>query len=493
MGPAEAVEHDYSRKWLAFTAIAVSYFTMVMTTTMVFVALSAIADDFGVSLRVVAWVVIAESLILSALMLPVAGLGDKIGRKRVHLTGVALFGAGALFTALAPTFALLIVARIVMAVGNVMSQSVGTAMVVSIFPPHERGKALGSQTTAVSIGGATGPIVGGLLLQVAPWEVLFLLLLLPATVGFVSGWFLLDEATVNSGARAGAKLDWRGSVLSGLVITCVILLISNPLNVSWISPLVGVGSVVTVALIVVFVRWERKVERPMIDVRLFANKVFRNAAVCRTLGFMGNATLRFLLPLYLISLRGLAEGAAGVVMFLIAFGMGFAAQMSGRLSDRHGEAKFVMTGLGTLAALGVVLAMISETSPMWWVSVIALVFGLANGIWNVPNNSMMIGASPASSLGVVAALSNLMRNLGNVFGQAIASTVIVGVMVANDFDIPLSEIGDTPGASDAFMDGWRLTFVIMTAYMVLAMVLVATGRFAAKPADDPAETTFVSR
>ena len=97
-------------------------------------------------------------------------LADIVGWRRVHVTGLVLFGAGAVLTALAPSFPLLIVARIVMAAGNAMGQSVGTAMVVAVFPPRERGMAIGSQTTAVAIGGASGPIVGGLTLQVLPWR-----------------------------------------------------------------------------------------------------------------------------------------------------------------------------------------------------------------------------------------------------------------------------------------------------------------------------------
>ena len=134
---APFVETDPTDKWKAFTAIGISFFTQVMSMSMVFVALSSIADDYGVTLRAVTWVVIAQALTISALMMPMGRLADMVGRRRVHLIGLAFFGSGAVFTALAPTFGLLIVARIVMAIGNSMGQSVGTAMVVSVFPERE--------------------------------------------------------------------------------------------------------------------------------------------------------------------------------------------------------------------------------------------------------------------------------------------------------------------------------------------------------------------
>jgi len=155
-----------SYKWKAFTAIGVAFVTQVMSQSMVFVALSSIAHDYGVTLRAASWVVVAQALTISALMMPMGRLADIIGWKRVHLGGLGLFGGGALMTALAPTFAVLILARVVMSVGSAMGQSVGTAMVVAVFPPEERGTAIGSQTTGTVPGVAAARdrrVRGGLL------------------------------------------------------------------------------------------------------------------------------------------------------------------------------------------------------------------------------------------------------------------------------------------------------------------------------------------
>ncbi len=164
---------------------------MVASMSMVFVGLSEIADHFDVTLRSVSWVVIAQGLTISALMMPMGRLADIIGRRKVHLIGLVLFGGGAVFTALAPTFGLLITARVVTAIGNSMGQSVGTAMVISVFPARERGSAIGSQTTAVALGGASGPIIAGLMLQWLPWQALFWALTIPIGIACVAGYFFL--------------------------------------------------------------------------------------------------------------------------------------------------------------------------------------------------------------------------------------------------------------------------------------------------------------
>jgi EmrB/QacA subfamily drug resistance transporter len=469
-----AIKLDDSYKWKAFAAVAISFFTMVMSMSMVFVALSAIADDFGVTLRAASWVVIAQALTISALMLPMGRLADIIGRKRVHLIGLGLFAGGAAFTALAPTFGILIFSRVVMAIGNAMGQSVGTAMVISVFPPEERGKAIGSQTTAVAVGGAVGPAMGGFMLQFMDWQWLFWILIPPIAVAFIAGYFILDEKLVSQVRKGGpAKFDWPGAILSGLGIILVIVLISNPLAVSWTSPLMIGGGLAIVALAAAFISWELRIDSPMLQLRMFQNIVFSMGIVTRFVGFLGTTAVRILMPIYLISIRGLEEGIAGTMLLLSSVGMAIAAQSAGRLSDRFGERPFSVIGFVILVGSAIAFAMVTATSPLWLVVTTLFINGIAIGLWNVPNNSTIMGSVPRSSLGVVGAFTNLTRNIGNVMGQTVAAAIVVGVMASRGFDIPLSDIGDTEGAGSAFMAGWKAAYLFVTAASALGLLLAA--------------------
>ena len=445
---------------------------MVASMSMVFVGLSEIADHFDVTLRSVSWVVIAQGLTISALMMPMGRLADIIGRRKVHLIGLVLFGGGAVFTALAPTFGLLITARVVTAIGNSMGQSVGTAMVISVFPARERGKAIGSQTTAVALGGASGPIIAGLMLQWLPWQAMFWALTIPIGIAFVAGYFILDENRVSPNRpQQRPSFDWLGAILSGATVIIAVILINNPFGVPVLSPLILGGTVTAVMLFTVFVWWEIKTDSPMLELRLFRNLIFTMAVATRFLGFLGTTAVRFLMPIYLISLRSLEEAAAGGVLFLTSLGMGIAAQSSGRLGDKFGERPFAIFGFVMLVATAVAFMTFTSDTGMWKVMVVMLVNGLAMGLWNVPNNSIIMGAVPRGSLGVVGALTNLTRNVGNVTGQAIGSATIVGVMVSEGFDIPLSEIGGDQAAGRSFMNGWRLAYVFVTAFSLLGLLL----------------------
>ena len=461
-----------TNKWIAFTAIGISFFTMVASMGMVFIALIQIAETFGVTLRAASWVVIAQGLTISAFMLPMGRMADIIGRKKVHLMGLVLFGGGSVFTAFAPTFGLLIVARIVAAVGNSMGQSVGTAMVLSIFPPHERGKGIGAQTTSVAIGGAMGPVIAGLVLQFLPWQALFLLLTVPIVIAFIAGYFILDEQIVSEQQTdSHESFDWIGAVVSALTITVLVILINNPLGVAIFSPFILGGLVSAVCLFMFFVWWELNSDSPMLQLRMFKNLVMTMAVVTRFLGFLGTTTVRFLVPIYLISLRDIQEAAVGGILFLTSLGMAIAASTSGRLGDRIGERPFTVAGFLIVVITALAFRFFNGDTSLWIIMVVLLINGLAMGLWGVPNNSTILGSVPREAFGVVGALTNLTRNVGNVTGQAIASAVVVGVMAADGFDIPLSEITGNQAASASFLDGWKLAYILVMVFSLMGLGL----------------------
>ncbi len=501
-----------ARKWLAFATIGLSLVTIVFASTMVFVMLDAIAADFGVTLRSVGWVVIVDSLIVSALLLPMGGVADRIGRRRVYLTGLVVFGAGSVLVGLAPTFLALIGARVVMSIGNALVQSVMTAMIVAVFPPEERGRAIGGQTTAVSVGAACGPLLAGFVLQVAAWEVLFLFVALPSAVAAVAGLAILPadrpvaasiatstststSTSVSADGTAGQidrrRFDPVGGVLAAIVVVALVLTIGNPLGRGWLSPTILGGVAVVAAALAAFVRWELRHATPMLDLRLFTQRVFRLSVTIRFLAFIGYATLALLLPVYLISLRGLADGLAGTIVFLVALGTGIAAQVAGLLSDRVGPRRPSTVGLVLQIVLSIVLVAWAVDIPLPVLAVVVFASGAASGLWNVSNNSAMMGEAPPDGLAVVGAFSNVNRTMGTVVGQALATALVVGVMAGRGFDIPLNEIADTPGAGSAFIDGWRAAFVA-TAVTSAAALLVSL-RYPVGVGGRPAATVSVGR
>lgn len=371
-----------------------------------------------------------------------------------------------------------------------MLQSVGTAIMLSLFPASERGKVLGTQSTMVAIGAACGPIFAGVVLQFFDWQAIFLAMLIPMSVSLVLSLIVLDEKVVSQNQRIRKEsFDYLGAGLSAVAVTIAVILLNNPFRSAVLSPLVIGGAITTIILFGMFVRWELRTASPMLELRLFANRVLSTTSVARLIGFMGGTASFLLVPIYLIGIRQFEEAMVGLILFLSPVGMAVASQISGRLGDRIGHFPFMSLGFLAVIANSLMFATFSDTTPMYYLMPVLLLNGLALGLWNTPTNAVIVGTVPSSSLGVVGALTNLIRNIGSVVGQAISTAIVVGVMVARDFDIPLSDVADDPSATDAFMAGWRGAFLSVAAIAVGSLVLSFIARKAALGVESGPETS----
>jgi predicted MFS family arabinose efflux permease len=212
------------------------------------------------------------------------------------------------------------------------------------------------------------------------------------------------------------------------------------------------GAISVVLLFGYFIWWELNTDSPMLELRLFRNRLLSVASPARLLGFLGSSGVFLLMPIYLISLRGFEEAVAGGVLFLSPVGVAIAAQLSGRLGDKYGTTPFMVVGFALTAAVAGAFTFLDVDTPVWIVMTILFFNGASLGMWNVSSNTVVMGSVPSAAMGVVGALTNLTRNV--VVGQAVVTTLVVGVMVSRGFDIPLSEVAENSGASNAFIAGW---------------------------------------
>ncbi len=456
---------------------------MVMDFSVTGVALPSIAREFDLTLRVVSWVAIAGSLTITAVLLPLGRLADIAGRKRVHLAGIALFTGGALLAALAPNMPALIGGRVVMAFGAAMIQAVGMAMVTSVFPTHERGKAIGMITTVVGIGAIAGPILGGPLVEAFGWRSVYFFLAAPTVPAFLLALRVLDDARVGSVRRqTGGPYDWAGAATSALFLSLIIFTVTNPFDFSWTSaPVIG-GALTAVALIGVFIWWELRARAPMISLRFFQDAQFTRAATARSLGFIGSAAAWFLMPFYVQDVLGYKPTVAGLVIFFGALGFAATGYFSGRLSDRFGPRRFVIGGLAVAMVANLAFTTLRVNSPVWLVVVLLLGNGIGMGLWNAPNTSILLSRVERSSYGIIAAFTNLVRNVFSTTGTAMVTAVVAGVMVAGGVAADLGAVGEAADArtATAFVNGMRVAFLVQAAVLLAALAAaVATSDKAA--------------
>lgn len=473
--------------WKVFWTVAIALFAMVMDFSIVSLALSSIAVEFDVTLRAVTWVAISTALVTSAIMLPLGRVSDLTGRKWFHITGMIFFVAGGIFAFSSQNLPMLITARVVMSIGSAMGQAVVFAIIVGVFPAKERGKALGMITTIVSVGAAAGPIMAGPIIQEFGWRTIFLVTAIPNVIGIITAVIILDDSRIGSAVRKiGTKYDWLGAFASAGALSLLILTISNPFAFEWGSIQIIGGFVISFMLFVLLVWWELRIPDPMLNLRFFKNATFSWSTSTRFLGFAGGSATFFLMPIFVQSFMGYDQRSAGMIMFVGALGMGTASQFSGRLSDKYGFRIFTFIGMGTMVVTNIVFSMFVADTPLWIVMPALFLNGTGMGLWMAPNMSATLSTIGKGDLGSMSAFLNLVRNVGSVLGQAMAIAIIAGVMLSRGTEVGLGELADAGDkVSQAFLDGWSLTFWILAAITAAALFAATRTRVYNDPSETP--------
>ena len=272
----QAIRQSPNYKWWAFGAIGIGTFISVVDTGSAMVALPNIESHFNTDLATVQWVVVGYALAISVLLLPMGRLGDIAGRKKVYLGGFLIFVLAAALAGASRWINLptLIVAKVLQGVGSAMLQATGMAILITIFPAHERGKVLGSQLSVVGGGAVAGPALGGLLVSFWGWQWVFLIHVPVGLVTIAITFLLLEgDRRVRGSDGPSATFDWWGAVLSAAALLLILLVVANGDRAGWTSPAILGGAAGFVALLAAFIWWELRVSSPMLDLRLFKRKL----------------------------------------------------------------------------------------------------------------------------------------------------------------------------------------------------------------------------
>lgn len=478
----QAITHSPKYKWWVFGTIAIGIFFSVVDHGSVLVALPEIEAHFGADLPTVQWVVVGYSLVISVLLLPVGKLADIVGRKRVYVAGLVVYLVSSIVSGFSVNMTMLITARVFQGIGSAMIQGIAMAMIISAFPSNERGKALGSNMSVVGSGAIAGPALGGFLVSALGWRSVFFVNIPVGIITILASILILERGQPASERVDGknASFDWLGAVLSGAVLLLFLLVVSNGDRFGWTSYLVVGGSFLFLALAVAFVWWELRVAVPMLELRLFQRKLVAMGVAAGWLSFFGGTALRFMAPFYLQRLLGLSPREVGLLMIPAAVCMIVFGPVSGRLSDKFGWRGLTMSGMALSAIAAFTLAStLADNSPALLIVAMLMLQSTGMGLFNSPNNSSIFSAVEPSSYGVVAALTQLVRNSANVLGVALTTTVVVTVMGLRGAEPSLDAV--SPQIADAFVAGLRVAFLILGVFTTLGLVITFLRGERAKP------------
>ncbi len=474
-GQTEAAPNP--KRWIILLAVMSAGIMGPIDGTVVNIALPTISTVFNASVAVVGWVPMAYLLILGSLILTYGRLGDMFGFRRVFLTGVVIFTVASAISASAPNIWILILFRAFQALGAGMFMAMGQAIVTSVFPTKERGRALGTNSMVVAVGLALGPSLGGFLLTVSSWRAIFWINI---PIGIFAFFFARSVLPLPKDLKR-QKFDARGAILGFVSLASLLLAGSYGGEYGWRSPLVYILTVLFFVGTWGFVSWERRVDQPMLDLTLFRNKVFAGANFAALMNFIAQSAAVFLVPFYLETVLRFTPQHTGLILTASPAVTFVVAPLSGALSDRLGTRRLAFIGQSIVTVAFLLLHTLNASSTGLDIAWRLAIFGLGVGMFQSPNNSAIMGNVPRNRLGVGSGVLATVRNVGMVLGVAVSSTV---------FAMQQSLISGRAGAdaTTAFMAGLR------AAYLVAA-ILAAAGAFTSLIRSDkaPALTSVPER
>ncbi|MFC6598126.1 DHA2 family efflux MFS transporter permease subunit [Kitasatospora paranensis] len=460
------------RRLLILAICCLSLFIVGLDNTVVNTALPSIQHDLNAPASGLQWVIDAYTLVLAALLMLSGSVADRIGRRRVFLTGLLVFALGSLLCSLAPGLGWLVGFRALQAVGGSMLNPVAMSIITNTFTDRrERAQAIGVWGGVVGISMALGPLVGGFLVDSYGWPSIFLI---NVPVGLAAFALTLRYVPESRAPRA-RRLDPVGQVLMLVLLGCGTAAIIEGPSHGWTSPLIlGLATVAVLALVALPL-WERRVAEPLIDPRFFRSVPFAGATVTAVCAFAALGGFLFLNALYLQDVRGYSPVEAGLWTLPMALAMLVFAPLSGRIVGRQGP-RLPLVGAGVaLAASGLLLTRLTAGTPGWLLLAAYLLFGIGFGLVNAPITNSAVSGMPLAQAGVAAAVASTSRQVGQSLGVAVIGTAVTAAVVG-----PFA--AGFPAASH--VGWWIVTGLGLT---VLALGLVTTTPWAARTAARTAE------
>jgi EmrB/QacA subfamily drug resistance transporter len=454
-------------KWVYFGLVAVGVFMSTVDSSIVNLALPVIMKDFTQSLAVMEWVIVVYLLTISALLLSFGRLSDLRGRRWVYCRGFLIFILGSLLCSVSQSIWLLIAARAFQGAGAAMLMACSPAIIVDVFPPAERGRALGMVGTVVAAGLTTGPALGGFIIDFLSWRAIFYVNIPIGLVAFLAAAKLLKGGPADVARRE--PFDGWGALLLALCLCSSLYLLSHLQALSRMPlPAVGIAALAAVAG-ALFLWVEAHTRYPILDLGLLRMRLFILPVAAAAILFAALFTITFLTPFYLLNPAAYEVEQAGLFMMVPFILLSVISPLSGALADRIGSRW--LCSLGTLL-LSTALFAFSLLGPkagapqLIWRLVLA---GLGVALFLPPNSAAAMGSVPPHQRGIASGMVATARNFGMVFGVALAATV---------FNLVFSRLSGgehlkvfRPELTPAFMTAFAIAMRVGSALAAIGVVV----------------------
>lgn len=458
-------------RWLALGVLVLAVLLVAVDATVLGLATPYISEDLKPSGTQLLWIGDIYSFVIAGLLVSMGSLGDRIGRKKLLLTGAVAFGAVSVLNAYATTPELLMLARALLGVAGATLMPSTLALIRNIFhDPRERSLAVGIWGAAASAGAAVGPVVGGFLLEHFWWGSVFLINLPVMAILVVVGIKLLPE----SKNPAPGPWDMASVVLSLIGIIAIVYAIKEAAahGIRWD---IGVAAVLGVTALTWFVRRQLTLKAPLLDMRLFRNRGFSGAVLADLLTVLGLSGLVFFLSQYLQLVQGRRPFEAGLAELPAAAGAVAAGLVAGVVARRFSVRAVVAGGLAAVGLSLAALTMVSQTTAYPLLGASLLVVGIGAGFSFTVTADVILSSVPKEQAGAASAVSETAYELGAALGIALLGSIVTGVY--RDFTSPAGTPPEVASAAHESLGGAVESVAGLPAHEARALLASAQEAF----------------
>jgi EmrB/QacA subfamily drug resistance transporter len=456
-------------KWIVLSVTTVGALMAAIDSTIVVLGLPDMMLSLHSDLVAMIWVIMAYILVSSIFLLTFGRVADLFGRVRMYNLGFVVFTIGSVLCGLSADATQLILSRVVQGAGAAMMVVNSAALITEVFPPDERGRALGINAITWAAGGVLGPILGGLLLNSGSWRWIFFINVPIGVFGATWGYLALKDISTR---RKGEKFDPLGALTFSLSLTALLMALTLGIQFSWTSAPILILFGVFVVMLVIFLLWERRSKNPILDFALFKPRVYTFSALAAMMQSLALFSVNFLIVFYLQGVRGYDPLTAALMLIPLPLVSSVMGPISGMIADRIGARIPATVGLVIQAVALLLLTSLTDTTPYPQLAVILALMGLGGGMFFPPNTSAAMNAAPKERLGIASATLATMRQVGMVTSFAL-SLAIAAASLPKDVMMQLFVGTNITLGSEVvqnFVIGMRSAFV-----MSIVLCLIAAG------------------
>jgi len=449
MNPSEKQLYKQPENITKRTALFVATFAAFLTPFMgsaLNIALPSIGKDFNADAISINWIASAYILATAIFLLPFGRIGDIIGRKKIFTYGILCFTISSLGCGISVNTGLLIAFRVLQGIGSAMIFGTGVAILTSVYPPGERGKALGINVASVYMGLSAGPTIGGLLTQYFSWRSIFLIMV---PLGLITLWITISRLKEEWSEAKGEKFDFRGMILYGLGLSSIMYGFSE--FPGW----TGYAFISAGLLIVVLFGWfEFRTKDPLFEMRLLTiNRVFAFSNLAALIHYSATFAIGFMLSLYLQYIKGLQPREAGFILVVQPLIMAVFSPLTGKLSDKIQPRILASAGMIVSAFCLFMLTFINKNTSVTVLLLILVLLGVGFALFSSPNTNAIMSSVERKHYGIASGSVGTMRMVGQMFSMGIVLML---------FSLFLGRVEIIPEYFDDFMHIMKVSFIIFS-------------------------------